>query len=413
MKLPFLVVCETGHWLGAPEPTRHSAGVRMRRSTRPALGVLAVALAAFVMLGLVDGALGVAWPSMREVFGRGISDLGLLLAFGSIGYLSASAGYGWLHPRLGTGTLLSVGAGLLALGLVGVALSSEWVIVVMSAMSLGLGGGLVDTGMNAHAALAFDLGSINLLHASYGVGATLGPVVITLSLVSTGFWRTGYAVLAAAQVITGVAIWGRRTRWTGTEPDFTDEPRVSSRKRHLIFLLLLFFLYTGVEVATGQWAFTLLSEGRGMPTAVAGTWVAIYWGGLTVGRFGLGIVGDRMSPSLTLNLSMVVSLGGLAVLWLDPFGLGVVGLPIAGLGFAAVFPALVALTPARIGRLRSTKSIGFQLAAANVGAAGVPWVLGLMAESSGIESLGPGLFVAGLLLGVVHFASDPVRPSPT
>jgi fucose permease len=365
------------------------------------------------MLGLVDGALGVAWPSIREVFGRGISDLGLLLAFGSIGYLSASAGYGWLHPRVGTGTLLGVGAGLLALGLVGVALSSEWVVVAMSAMSLGLGGGLVDTGMNAHAALAFDLGSINLLHASYGVGATLGPVVITLSLVSTGFWRTGYAVLAAAQVIAGVAIWGRRARWAGTEPDLTDEPRGLSRKRHLIFLLLLFFLYTGVEVATGQWAFTLLSEGRGTPTAVAGTWVAIYWGGLTVGRFGLGIVGDRMSPSLTLNSSMVVSLGGLALLWLDPLGLGVVGLPIAGLGFASVFPALVALTPARIGRLRSTKSIGFQLAAANVGAAGVPWILGLMAESSGIESLGPGLFVAGLLLGVVHFASDRDRPSPT
>lgn len=171
----------------------------------------------------------------------------------------------------------------------------------------------------------------------------------------------------------------------------------------------LFFLYTGVEVGAGQWAFTLLSEGRGLSTAAAGTWVAVYWAGLTVGRFGFGIVGTRMTASRILNGSMVVSLVGIAWLWWNPGGLGVIGLPVAGLGFAAVFPTLVSLTPARLGRELSTKAMGYQLAAANLGAAGVPWLLGLVAEAQGVGALAPGLFLAAVALTVVYVVGDRVR----
>lgn len=365
-----------------------------------------VALGAFVMLGLIDGALGVGWPSIRATFDRGLSDLGLLLFFGSGGYMGASVGYGWLHGKLGTGALLGGGSVSLVLGVAGIAMAPVWGVAAGSAILLGLGGGLVDTGMNAHAALVFDVGSINLLHACYGVGATLGPIVITVSLLATDAWRAGYAVMAALQVISTIAIVARRGRWAGDEPDVSGDPPVAWRRLPLLLHLILFFLYTGVEVATGQWAFTLLSEGRGMGTAAAGVWVAIYWGGLTVGRFGFGVVGNRLSPSRILGGSMLVSLLGVAIVWLDPLGLGAVGLPIAGLGLAAVFPTLVSLTPARIGRLRSTKSMGFQLAAANLGAAAVPWALGAIAETSGIETLGQGLFVVAVLLAAVNLVSD-------
>lgn len=383
----------------------------MSRPSRPALGLLLIALAAFVMLGLVDGALGVAWPSMRSALDRSVADLGLLLAFGSVGYLTASLSYGRLHTRIGTGLLLGSGAGLMAVGLAGFAFFPDWILIAIAAAGIGLGGGLVDTGMNAHAALAFDIRAINLLHASYGVGATLGPVVITISLTTSGAWRAGYVTLAVLQVVTVALIWTRRNRWIGRED---EAPISASRPMHLRRWLLLasFFLYTGAEVAAGQWAFTLLSEERGMSTATAGAWVAAYWGGLTAGRFLFGMMGDRVSPSLTLDGSVVLALVGLGLVWFDPGGMGQVGLPLAGVGFAAVFPTLVAVTPARVGRDRSTRSMGYQLAAANIGAASIPWMLGLIAGSYGLETLAPGLFVTTLLLAAVHvFADREARPT--
>jgi len=38
-----------------------------------------LALGSFVVLGLPDGILGTAWPSMRVTFGAPVGDLGLIL----------------------------------------------------------------------------------------------------------------------------------------------------------------------------------------------------------------------------------------------------------------------------------------------------------------------------------------------
>lgn len=375
-------------------------------STTGRRGVLLVAFAAFVLLGLADGSLGVAWPSMRSAFGRGVSDLGVLLAIGSVGYLTASSGYGRIHARLGTGAAIATGCTLMAVGLAGIAGAPQWWIIAFSAVLLGIGGGLVDSGMNAHAALEFDLRSINLLHASYGVGATLGPVLITISLTAGAAWRGGYAVMALGQMAMAGAIWRSRSRWTSRPPETGDDQVVTIRRGRVILLLSLFFVYTGAEVGVGQWAYTLLSEGRAMSTAVAGGWVAAYWGGLTGGRFLVSVVGNRVSPSNTLNASVAMALLGVGALWWDPAGAGFVGLPIAGIGFAAIFPTLVSLTPLRIGRDRSTRMVGYQLAAANLGIATLPWVLGLFAEAKGLAVLGPGLFGITALFTILHLWAD-------
>ena len=367
---------------------------------------LLVALAAFVMLGLADGSLGVAWPSMRSTFGRGVSELGALLAIGSVGYLTASTAYGRIHASLGTGAALGSGCTLMAVGMLGIAGAPVWSVIALSAVLLGIGGGLVDTGLNAHAALEFDLRSINLLHASFGVGATLGPVLITISLTAGATWKGGYAVMALAQAAVVVAVWRSRKRWASRPPKDGDDELVTIRRARVVLMLSLFFVYTGAEVGVGQWAYTLLNEGRGMSTAVAGGWVAAYWAGLTVGRFLVSAVGNRVSPSHTLNASVVMALIGVGLLWWDPAGAGFVGLPVAGIGFAAIFPTLVSLTPLRIGRDRSTRMVGYQLAAANLGVASIPWALGLLAEAQGLNILGPGLFGITALFTALHLWTD-------
>ena len=373
-------------------------------SARPALGVLSVALFAFVVLGMAHESLGVAWPSMRAEFDRPISDLGMLLAFSSTGYLIASGFYGWAHRRAGTGALLMVGSSLVCLGLAGVSLGRGWPIVAAAALSMGLGGGLIDTGLNAHAALSFDLRSINLLHGAYGIGATLGPLVMTASLSAGFLWRGGYGLVAVLQLLVIAALWATRGSWAEDAGD--DDRGLEPPAGSMWLMIVLFFLYTGVEVAAGQWAFTLLTEGRGMTTGAAGIWVATYWGGLTVGRLGFGVIRNELRASSILNGSIVTALAGLLIIWLDPGGIGFAGLPIAGLGLAAIFPTLVSLTPGRIGREKSTSSIGYQLAAASLGAASIPWALGIVAEASGVLALGPGLFVAGLVLAAVHLAGN-------
>ncbi len=376
---------------------------------RMTLRSIGLALVAFVILGMADSGLGVAWPSMRDFMGRDLSELGLLLAALSAGYLISSSMFGRLERSLSLGRLLVIGASLLAASAIGLAVTVGWPMAVFATVVMGLGAGLIDVGMNAHAALEFDRGAINNLHAAYGVGATLGPILLTASLASNLAWRGGYAALAALQLGVAFAIWRGRARWA-REPVADEETATApGNPPKVAVMLLVFFIYTGVEVATGQWSFSLLTLDRGMGTGAAGVWVALYWGGLTTGRFIFGAVGERINASRVLDLSIASSLMGLALLWWDPAGLGVLGLPVTGVGFAAVFPTMVALTPARMGRVRSTRMIGYQLAAANLGAATIPLLLGLLAGSAGLGWLPAGLLVATAALGGLHLWLDSSR----
>jgi hypothetical protein len=62
---------------GASPPGRSSGG--------PGRGADVLSLGSFVALGLPDGMLGTAWPSMRVTFGAPVGDLGLILLLATAG----------------------------------------------------------------------------------------------------------------------------------------------------------------------------------------------------------------------------------------------------------------------------------------------------------------------------------------
>src|SRR5687768_2557646 len=95
--------------------TRRSAGDLRRvdgraRWSRRA-GLLPLAFVTFVSLGLPDGTLGVAWPSMRDSFDRPVSSLGVLVVVFTAGYLLSTVVAGRLSDWFGTGLLLATATG--------------------------------------------------------------------------------------------------------------------------------------------------------------------------------------------------------------------------------------------------------------------------------------------------------------
>src|SRR5688572_6518010 len=83
----------------------------------PASGLLVLAYAAFVSLGLPDGVLGVAWPGVRGTFDVRLSALGALSIGLGAGYVLSSFFAGRLVSRYGVGAVLWASAGLAAAGL--------------------------------------------------------------------------------------------------------------------------------------------------------------------------------------------------------------------------------------------------------------------------------------------------------
>ncbi|RME62840.1 MAG: MFS transporter, partial [Caldilineae bacterium] len=238
----------------------------------------------FILLGLPAGMLGVAWPSIRDGFQVSQESVGALLLASRLGYLLSSGLSGPAATRLGTGGLLLLGAGSFCLGLVGYASAPTWLVMVLVGGLLGAGGGALDGGMNAFFALNFGPRLMNWLHASFGVGATLGPALLTVILVNGGSWRLGYWIVAGAlaglTVFYGLTLSHWRTHLPPGEGGQENQTRggVSLVRLGVLLSILIFLMSAGLEGATGQWSFSLFTESRGVPVAIAGMWVSIYWG---------------------------------------------------------------------------------------------------------------------------------------
>ncbi|RLP98640.1 sugar MFS transporter [Micromonospora sp. CV4] len=389
----------------------------------PRASLLLLAYLAFVSLGLPDGLLGVGWPSISGDFGVPTEAVGLLLTAGTVGYLISSVLAGFTLARVGVGALLAGSTLLASLALTGYAVSPALAVVVGCALLLGLGSGAIDSGLNAYAAGAFGPRHMNWMHAFFGLGVAIGPLIMTATLSAGLAWRWGYGIVAAAQLALAAAFALTVRAWrrvpAPTEPGAAVAPpaprlpiRATLRLPVVWSGALAFAVYVAIEVSAGLWAFLLLTVGRGLSPAVAGGCVSAYWGSLFVGRVVQGVVAERLGARLVLRASLAGMAVGAALIAVPGSAVpAVLGLVVVGFAAAPVFPLLTLTTAERVGPAHADRAIGLQIGAAGVGAALVPAGLGVLIGAMSVQVLGPALVVLALGL-IVLYEVGARRPGP-
>jgi fucose permease len=365
----------------------------------------AVAFSGFVVLGLPTGMLGIAWPSIRAALDAPLAGLGVLLAAMTLTQFGSSGLSGLVRERFGTIALLLVPTVLAAGGLALFAVAESWPVMIAAAAILGAGLGLLDAAVNMEAALKRGVRFMGALHASWALGATLGPVLIGTVLVATGSWRLGYVVAALAFVALAVATYFARGD-IGTAPEQDDAPVVTaSARRTIVAGMALLFVYVGIELGAGQWSFTRLTADGALTDTIAGLAVFLYWSALAAGRIGLALFGDRIRAARLFDLSVGGALVSAVAFWLLPPPVAaLVALPCIGASLSVFVPLLLYLTPRRVGRAAAPRAIGYQVAAGMIGGAVLPAGIGVVMQSSGVSTLGLCLSALALALGGLHLA---------
>ena len=263
--------------------------------------LMGLAYLGFISLGLPDGLLGVAWPWMRGEFAVPLGSVGFIVAMSTIGYISSSIVAGFLLARVGVGVLLAGSTALAGVGLTGTALSPVLAVAAASAFVLGTGSGAIDSGLNAYAAANFGARHMNWLHAAFGLGAMLGPLVMTAAVTSSLTWRWGYGCVAGVLALLAFSFAATARLWKNkTAPDTPAQPPApvshTLRVPEVWLGVAMFGFYVGLEIGTGLWIYTLLTSARGMTPGAAGLCVSAFWGALFAGRLLLGVLGDRIAP---------------------------------------------------------------------------------------------------------------------
>lgn len=395
----------------------------------PKLGLIALAYIAFIALGMPDGLLGVAWPTMRAGFAVPLDALAPFLVAGTTGYMLSSFLSGRLISRFGVGQVLAGSCALTGTILIGYTLMPTWGLMVALAVGAGLGAGAIDAGLNTYVASHFGEGLMQWLHASFGVGVTLGPIIMTLALTTLNAWRPGYVLVGTFQWVLAISFLLTLRMWSRSDDPSveTEQPkklteyqtplRETLRQPRVWLSIVMFLLYTGAEATLGVWVYTLLTESRGVDPAAAGLLTGSYWAMFTLGRMLAGLVTKRIGLDRLLLISLVGALAGALLLWWAPapvFNLIAVGL--IGIAIAPVFPAFVSDTRRRVGARFAANTIGMQIAGAGLGAALLPGLAGILARQISLEVI--PIWLTGsytclflLYVGLSRGAAQETRPA--
>ncbi|HYG38221.1 MAG TPA: MFS transporter [Cytophagales bacterium] len=369
--------------------------------------LILICFIAFISLGLPDGLLGISWPYIYKHYGVSLDSLGLLLMFFTAGYLTASINSGYVMSKMKLGTLLSLSCAITGISLLGYAFSGDWIILLVMAYFLGLGGGAIDASINTFAASNFSTSVVNWLHAFYGVGATLGPLITTFYLINDFSWASGYITVAFIQIFLSILFLLTLKWWKNQRKEEEAKPMTRGKKtlslRSAWLSIFIFFIYTGTEISVGQWLFTILTKSRMLPEATAGIWTSAYWGSLTAGRIVFGFIMVKFSVHKVLTACLGGIVLGATLIAINIFELSTLaGIVIIGISVAPIFPSLIAMTPERVGQNHAANVVGYQISAAMLGGALLPGFAGLMTDYFSIEVINIIHVVEALVLLILY-----------
>ena len=368
--------------------------------------LLIIIYLSFISLGLPDALLGSAWPSMYGGLNVPLHYAGYISMIAAGGTVVSSFFSARIIRRFGTGVVTAFSVLMTAAALLGISFSSGFALLCLWAVPLGLGAGSVDSALNNYVALHYKAKHMSWLHCFWGVGASAGPIIMSLVLMNKNSWNMGYRTIGLLQSCLVVVLFAAVSLWEKNKSLNDGEKNTPSQGlqfKELIHtagvkqILIAFFCYCSLESTAGLWGSSFLVTEKNIPPEIAAQWISFYYIGITSGRFISGFLTMKLNNRQMVRLGQALIVCGVIALSL-PVGkiLLLPGFFIIGLGCAPIFPSLLHETPKNFGAEKSQAIMGIQMASAYIGTTFVPPFFGWIAAYAGFNIF--PLFIGAILI---------------
>ena len=278
-----------------------------------------------------------------------------------------------------------------AAGLLGISLVPGAWMLFLCAIPLGLGAGSVDAALNNFVALHYAARHMSWLHCFWGVGATAGPMILSLQLSHGASWRSAYGLISGIQFALALALFLTLSVWRHAKApaaESGEEQRYLTNREALRLPLVKtalvgFVFFCAVETTSGLWASTYLHQARGLSASEAAMGASMFYGAITAGRLITGFAASRISPARLIRIGQCVCLAGAAMVALPaPSAVGMLGIAVIGLGTSPIYPNMLHETPRRFGARNSQAIVGLEMAFAYIGSTLIPPLFGSLASAT-------------------------------
>ncbi|MFK9093052.1 MFS transporter [Bacillus salipaludis] len=373
--------------------------------------LLFVVFGGFLLFGLSENIKGPALPSMQSEFSLSESQLGVLLALNSLGYLLACSFTSILSTRIGikwTGILAF--ASMIFAGIF-MYLSKGYSSLIASYFLLYLGNGILEIGLGIMAARIFikNTGTMmNVAHFFYGL-SSIGAPILGASMMGWHVldgelgWRGMYLIILSLSIIPIIpSLFGRFPEEHQSEGESTS---FRGLFRDPVAWLIVAVLSFGVvsEMAIGSWLVYYLQNAYDWSLKRASEMLSLFFLLFTLSRLFVGPITDKIGYTLSIMLFSALSgVCSLAAVFIGETG--AIFFAIAGIGIAPIYPTVMALLAKRY-----AKGVGTAITF-TVTILGIASVIGNLLIGVIIDFVtqffgnGPGNKIMGLQAGYVFIA---------
>ncbi|CUA73969.1 hypothetical protein RSOLAG22IIIB_01490 [Rhizoctonia solani] len=370
------------------------------------------------MGGWNDATTGPLLPAIQNYYRVGFVVVSMLFVSSCAGFISAAMINIHLTDKLGFGKVILLGGMFQVAGYSILSPAPPFPVLCTGYFLNGFGVALQNAQANSFIAQLPNNAStkMGLLHASYGIGAFIAPLIAT-QFAQLPRWSFHYlcslgVALLNAFLLLFIFKLRQLHEITGAPESHTTGHQSEGNKYKDIFssrvvqlIALFIWVYVGTEVTIGGWIVTFIIEVRG-GGASAGYITSGFFGGLTLGRVVLLWVGERR----VIYIYYLLAIGLELVVWLVPDIIGdALTVSFVGLLLGPMYPIAMNITSNIVPRRILTGSIGWIASFGQAGSAAFPFMTGALAQKYGVKVLQP-LLIGTLSALVVVWSMVPSGP---
>lgn len=358
--------------------------------------LISIIYLAFISLGLPDSLLGSAWPVLHQEIDTSISFMGIISMVISASTIVSSLLSDKLTRKFGTKWVTTLSVFLSSFALLGFSYSNSILMILLCAIPYGLGAGGIDAALNNYVAIHYSSKHMSWLHCFWGVGTIISPLVMSYSLTNAS-WNIGYRIISFVQLGIGIVLLLSIPIWKNNDSKTISKKEKGKENTLRIIdalkiegvpsLLLGFFGYCATESTAMAWACTYLVEAKQIDEPRAAAFASTFFIGMTVGRFLDGFIMDKLGDKKMILVGTAIIFIGILLMLIPSNNhiISLIGLIVAGLGCAPIYPCIIHSTPSNFGVENSGAIIGIQMACAYLGSAFMAPFFGVVGKVLGFS----------------------------
>ncbi|MDD4191997.1 MAG: MFS transporter [Mangrovibacterium sp.] len=360
----------------------------------------------FLAMGLIDSA-GPMVSLARESFGISNTMASLLPLLAYIMYGLLSVPVGLLQDKKGKKFVLNLGLTVALSGLIIPVLSGmygkmvvdsssfgQFYRILASILLLGAGGSILQVSGNPIIRDISEEGryskNLSFAQSMITIGSSMGFLLPVVMLRAFGLdWSILFPVFAGLVLINFISLNSVKI----TEKKSSDDHHATFRscltllkKKYVLLMVAGIFVYCGVEIAMSAHIPILLKDKFQISVEKMGLLISwsLFYLPILGGRFLGSFILARVAPKRLLLITALIALGGIMLIFSGSFVFTLVGIFLAGLGFANIFPLIFSITIDSLPE--HTNELSGLMVSSIAGGAIIPPLMGMVADLTSIRT---------------------------